>query len=86
MKQKWIKIQNRDGSVRYDKSRLLYVWKVDNGYVFKDPKGQIIEPTDLELELLNESQTGGTPITNGWLTFLGIITLINFIFQLVLTV
>lgn len=83
MRQKFIKVINEDGSISYQKSRYLTMVNVKpNQYRFKDIKGNFVEPTELELELYNESNTGGTPITNGWLTFIGILTLINLIIQL----
>lgn len=83
MRQKFIKIISEDGSIRYEKSRYMTLVVINpDQYRFKDMKGNFIEPTELELELYNESQTGGTQFTNGWLTFIGIITLINLIIQL----
>jgi len=48
-------------------------------YVFKNILGEVVEPTDLELDLYNESRTNGIKINNQWLTFMGGIQLIGFI-------
>ena len=84
MNQKLIKVTKEDGSVFYERTRYLILFNIGgNAYRFKDPKGNIVEPTELELKLFNESQTGGAPVTNGWLTFIGLITLLNLIIQII---
>ena len=84
MRQQLIKVINKDGSTHFERTRYLTLVNITpDHYVFKDIKGNIIEPTELELKLFNESQ-GGAPISNGWITFIGILTLINLIFQLIL--
>lgn len=78
MRQRFIKVKKEDGPVHFQRSRYLTLVSTGpNEYGFKDTKGNFTEPTELELELYNESQTGGTPITNGWITFIGVMTLIN---------
>jgi len=85
VRQKLIKVVNEDGSISYKRSRYLTLVNVKpNQYGFKNSKGNFVEPTELELELYNESQTGGMHVTNGWLTFIGIITLINLFLQFLL--
>lgn len=85
MRQKLIKIKNEDGPVHYERTRYLTLASIKpNEYGFKNSKGEIVEPTELELELYNESQSGGTSVRNGWLTLIGILTLINLIIQLLL--
>lgn len=84
MKQKLIKVTKEDGSMHYERTRYLtFVNIKPHVYGFKDTKGNLVEPTELELELFNESETG-TPITNGWITFIGVMTLINLIIQVIL--
>lgn len=85
MQKKFIKVIAEDGSIFYEKSRYMTPVVVNpDQYRFKDNRGNFIEPTELELELYNESQTGGTLVTNGWLTFIGIVTLINLIMEFIL--
>ncbi len=85
MRQKFIKIKKEDGTSTFHRSRYLTLFSTgSNEYGFKNQKGNLVEPTELELELFNESQTGGTHITNGWITFIGVMTLINLIIQLIL--
>jgi len=87
MKQKFIKVKNEDGSVHYERTRFLVPYNLEpNKYVFKDTKGKVFEPTDTELELYNEDLTGGIKINNGWLTFLGILSLFNLIALLIIIV
>lgn len=85
MRQKLIKVVTEEGSVYYNKSRYLNLHPVQGfagRYVFKDTSGNVVEPTDLELELYNEFQSGGIKVINGWITFIGILTLLNVIFIL----
>ena len=87
MRQKFIKSVTEDGSVYYNKSRYLTVHSVQGfpgRYIFKETSGKVVEPTDLELELYNEYQSGGMKVTNGWLTFLGIMALVNLIGLIIL--
>lgn len=85
MRQKFIKVKKEDGSVYFQRSRYLTLVSTGpNEYGFKDQKGNFVEPTEIELELFNESQTGGINVRNGWLTFIGIVTLVNLIIQIIL--
>ena len=84
MRQKFIKVKKEDGTISFQRSRYLTLVSTGpNEYGFKDTKGNFTEPSELELELFNESQTG-IPITNGWITFIGVMTLINLIIQVIL--
>ena len=85
MKQKFIKVINEDGTSHIERSRdLTLIGTNPNQFGFKDQAGNIVEPTELELELFNELQTGGIKIQNGWLTFIGIIMLLNLILEIIL--
>ena len=80
MNQKFYKVVEADGKIHYTKTRYLTPVNFErNKYVFKNSEGKVVEPTDLELELYNEVQTGGLRIKNGWLTFLGLLGIINLI-------
>ncbi|HRQ55042.1 MAG TPA: hypothetical protein PL018_12345 [Ignavibacteriaceae bacterium] len=74
MKQKFVKVVTEEGSAYYHRSRYLTLHSVmqfPGRYIFKDNTGQVVEPTDLELELYNEMQSGGIKVSNGWLTLIG---------------
>lgn len=79
MRQKIIKIKNEDGLVHLQRTRHLTLFYIDKKILFKDTKGNVVEPTDIELEIYNDYESGGIKVTNGWLTFLGILAIINLI-------
>ena len=82
MRQEYVKTVTEEGSAYYHRSRYLTlhaVKQVPGRYIFKDTAGNTVEPTDLELKLYNEMQSGGIKINNGWLTFFGILTTISIV-------
>jgi len=87
MRTKLVKTITAEGSAYYHRSRYLSLFSVRESpgrYIFKDTKGNVVEPTDLELELFHEMETGGMKVQNNWLTFLGIMALVNLIGLIVL--
>ncbi len=85
MKQKFFKVKEENGKVHFEKTRYLTPVSFEpNKYVFKDTSGKVVEPSELELDLYNEVQTSGIKINNGWITFLGIVTILNLIGLIIL--
>jgi len=80
MEDKIIKIVDENGEISYSFRRpFKHVYLKDGRIAFKDNQNNYIIPTDEDLELYNEELFGGRRIRNGWLTFIGIMTLLNFI-------
>jgi hypothetical protein len=75
---------DENGKISFREIRKLKVALLKNGdYIFKDSSENKVIPTDEELKYFNESLQGNIKVENGWLTFIGILTLINLIVEII---
>ncbi|MCB0747210.1 MAG: hypothetical protein KDC90_07060 [Ignavibacteriae bacterium] len=87
MPEKIIKVTDETGKITFKKCRKLKLGLLKNGdYFFKDSEGNRIVPYDEELACYNLEMNSPLIIENGWLTFIGILTLINLLLQIFLIV
>lgn len=85
MQNKIIKIVDENGEISYSFRRpFRHVYLKGGRIAFKDNQNNYINPTDEDLELYNEEQSGGRRIRNGWLTFIGIMMLLNLIGDIII--
>ncbi|MCB9207561.1 MAG: hypothetical protein H6611_09700 [Ignavibacteriales bacterium] len=87
MMEKIIKVKDDSGNITFKKCRKLKLGLLKNGdYFFKDAEGNRIIPYDEELVQYNLEMKSPQRVENGWLTFIGILTLINLLVQIFLII
>ncbi len=89
MVEKIVKVIDENGNVSFQKCQLLNIITLKDGnYGFKNLHGERVIPTDEELEQFNNQAAPPVKIENGWLTFMGLLTvfsLVIFLLYLVLS-